>query len=135
MRVFGGGCDKRDAAVLDIFKQRLLLLAVEILYLIKVQKNSASAENIVGLCHNILDVGKRCRGGIKTVKSHIGSLGYYGGGGGLARAGRTVEYHICNSAALYHAAYDAALTEKVRLPHYVGKVAGAKKVGKLCVFH
>ena len=40
VRVFGGGCDQRDAAILNVFQKGLLLLAVEILDLIQIEQNA-----------------------------------------------------------------------------------------------
>ena len=48
MRIFGGRGNKRHAPVLNVLKQRLLLLFVKILYLVDVKKYSAAAENVVG---------------------------------------------------------------------------------------
>ena len=48
MRIFGGGSDQRDSSVLDVLKESLLLLAVKILYLVYVEKNSRACKNTVG---------------------------------------------------------------------------------------
>ena len=57
MRIFGGGRDERYSAVLYVFKQRLLLFAVEILYLVDVEQYSARAEHIARGLQNLFYVG------------------------------------------------------------------------------
>ena len=121
MRIFGGGCYERNTSVLYIFQQCLLLLSIEILYLVYIQKYATRTEHVVCSGQYLLYVGQRCCGGVDTVEYHIGVFGYYLRGWGLAGAGRAVKYHIGESSRSYHSANDSSFSEKMILTDYVIK--------------
>jgi hypothetical protein len=54
---------------------------------------------------------------------------------GLSRTGRAEKYHICNSSAFKHAAYDSTLSEKMLLSDYSVYALRTQKIRKLCVSH
>ena len=62
--VFRCGSDQRDAAVFDELQERLLLLLVEILDLIKVQQNAVYRLQRVYLCHHVANIGGGGRGAV-----------------------------------------------------------------------
>ena len=128
MRIFCGRGDQSNSAVLDVLKKSLLLLSVEILYLVDIEKYAPCAENIVGAVQNILDVGKRRGSGIEPVKDHSRFPRDYFGGGGLSRAGRSKEYHIGYSSRRENSANYSAGTEKMLLTDYIVYCLGAEKL-------
>ena len=62
--VFRRGCDERYPAVLDELQQRLLLLFVEVLYLVKIQQHAARGKERVELRYYRLDIRNTRRGGV-----------------------------------------------------------------------
>ena len=98
---------------------------VEVLYLVDVEQNSASREDIVGRAEDLLYVRERRGGRVDAVERHIRALCDDLCGGGLSRAGRAEEDHIRKSACRDHSADNSALAEKVILTDYVVKALGA----------
>ena len=111
------------------------MLAVEILDLVKVEQHAPCAKDVSGFADHVLDVGKRRRGGVELAEGHAGFFCDDGGGGGLSRAGRAKEDHVCDPSPCQHTAYHTALSKEVLLPHDPVKVLGSQQIGKLRVFH
>ena len=135
IRVFRSRGNQGDASILDVFQQGLLLLPVEILNFVQIEENTGIAENIFGRGGDIADIGKRSRGGIEPVEGHTGLLGDDIGSGGFSGAGRAGEDHIGEAAGIAKTAENAVFSEQVRLPYHVGKIFGAKPIGKRLILH
>ena len=108
-----------------IFKQRLLLLAVEILDLVEIKQNSLRAEDVFGRGEHVLDVLKRRRGGVEAHEGHIRVFRNERSRGGLARAGRAEEDHIRDPARVAKAADNAVFAEKMGLTDYIVEGGGS----------
>ena len=128
--VFRRRGDERDAPVLDKLQQRLLLLFVEILDLVKIQQHSAGSQQRVKLGDDLFYVGKP---GGRCVQLAQGAVGFFrddARNGGLARARGAVEDHVRDAAAFDDAAQQAALAEDVLLADNIVKAVGAYFVCK-----
>ena len=134
MRVFGCGSNKRNSAVLHIFKKCLLLLLIKILNFINVKKNSAKPENVVGLCNNILNVRKCCACRINSIKIHARLLCNNTCRGCFARSGRAKENHIAHSSLVHHLAQNTALTEQMGLSNYIVKALRTQNIRQNFIF-
>ena len=114
VRIFSGGGDKRDPPVLHVFQKRLLLLAVEILDLVKIQKDAACAEKPLGL--------------VELMEGHARLRGDHRRRRGLSRAGRAVKDHIRQPSRLQHTPKDTARAKQVGLPHDLVHCAGPEGI-------
>ena len=102
--VLGRGGDERDAPVLYKLQQRLLLLFVEILYLVEIEKHAAGGEEGVKLIDDLFYIGDARGRRVELAQRAVGALGDDARDGGLARPGGAVEYHVWYLAALDDAA-------------------------------
>ena len=128
--VFGGGGDERDASVLDKLQKGLLLLFIEILDLVEVQKHAARCEEGVQLVDDLLDVGDARGGGVELSEGAVGALRDDAGYCCFARARGAVEDHVRDLPALHDAAQKPALAEDVPLAHHIVKRFRADLVRK-----
>ena len=128
--VLGGGGDKGYLAVFNIFKEGLLLLFVEILYLVEVQKDAVHSVNCACVGDNIPDVGCSCGGAIELMELHSRIFCNYPCNGGFSYSRGTVKYHIGDIAAVDYAPEISAFVKEMTLTDNFIKVFGAYSVCK-----
>ena len=115
IRILGGGCDQRDAAVFDILEQRLLLLLVEILDLVEIEQDAVEPFKGIELCDDRLDIGSGSGGAVELFEGFVCLFRDIGRERRLADARGTVEYQIGNRAALDDFPQRLSLPEQVLL--------------------
>ena len=115
IRIFRSRCDKGYAAVLDIFKQRLLLFFVKVLYLVKIKQYAVEPAKGLCLCDYLFDIGYRRRCAVELVQLHIGRTGDKPCKRCLADARGTVEYHIGYALAFDYPAKRHIFPDKMLL--------------------
>ena len=120
------GGDEGDGAVLDALQEALLLLFVEVLYLVEVEQDAPCPGQCADVLQHGLDVAGAAGGAVELMESHPAVLGDDTGHSGLARAGRAVEDHVGDAAALDGAAEHLPLGQKMLLAADIGQRFGAQ---------
>ena len=116
IRIFRRGRDERDLAVFDVFQQRLLLLFVEILDLVEIQKHAVRREEGVQLGVDLLDIGGGRRSRVELAQLALRFFRDQVRDRRLARAGRPVEDEIRHAAGFDDAAQKAVFAQNMLLP-------------------
>ena len=105
-----------------------MLLFVEVLNLVQIQKHAVRRQKRIKLRVDLLDIaGRRCRGvelaelAVRTLRDDVGDRG-------LARAGRTVENHIRNLAGIDNPAQKPVFSENVRLTAHIVEILRSERV-------
>ena len=120
--------DHGDVAALEVFEQALLLLFVEVLDLIEVQKDAVRRGKGAHVRHHVLDVGDAGGGGVEPVQFLVGLLGDDVREGRLADARGAVEDEVRDVAGLDDVAKGAARRQEVALADHLIEGAGADPV-------
>ena len=119
IRVFRRGGDDRDAAVLHEFEQRLLLLFVEILDLVKIQQHAAGREHGVELRDDIADVRNARSRCVQAAQGAVRAGSDDARDRGLSGAGRAVKHHIRDLAGRNDAPEHPVGTKYMFLPDHI----------------
>ena len=109
--VLRSGGDEGQLTVLHELQQGLLLLLVEVLDLIQVQKDAAGGQEGPHVGDDVLDVLEGGCGGVEPVEGLVGALGDEVRHRGLAGTRRAVEDHVHRGAALNETAQHRALPQ------------------------
>ena len=134
VRVFRRGRDERDRAVLDEFEQALLLLFIEVLDLVEIQKNAVRREHGVQLVDDRADVRKARGRGVELSQRAVRLFRNDARDGRFARTGRAVKDHVRDIAAFDDAAQQPALAENVALADDVVQLRRTQLIRQRAVF-
>ena len=134
VRVLRCGRNERDRAVLDKLQQALLLLFIEVLDLVEIQKNAVRREHGVQLVDDRADIRKPRGCGVELSQRAVRLFRDDARDGRFACAGRAVKDHVRDIAALDNAAQQPALAENVVLADDVVQLRRAQLVRQRAVF-
>ena len=130
IRIFRRRGDQRDLAVFDVLQQRLLLLFVEILDLVKVEQHAVRRHEGVELGIDLLDVARGGRGRVQTAELSLRPRRDEIGHRGLSGAGRAVKDHVRHLTGEDDAAQQAVFPENMLLSADVVQRRRTKRVRK-----
>ena len=94
IRIFSGRSDKSYLAVFNVFKKRLLLFFVKILYLVKIKQDTINTAECLSFCNYLLDISNRSTCAVKLMHSHISIICYHSCDRSFANTWRTIKNHI-----------------------------------------
>ena len=119
IRIFRGRGNHCDAAVLQKLKQRLLLLFVEILDLVQIQKNTVYSVDPIQAANDLADVRRGSGRAVELAELPLCLPGNEGGKCRFPHTGRTVKNHIRDHAGFNDAPERTAGREQMALPHNI----------------
>ena len=130
IRIFRRRGDQRDLAVFDVLQQRLLLLFVEILDLVKVEQHAVRRHEGVELGIDLLDVARGGRGRVQAAELSLRPRRDEIGHRGLSGAGRAVKDHVRHLTGEDDAAQQAVFPENMLLSADIVQRRRTKRVRK-----
>ncbi len=115
MRIFRGGADEDDPAVLDVIQEDLLIALVEHMDLIDVEDDAGKSHHGVEIVQDLPDVLEGIRGAVEHEKLPVGEIRQQAGHRGFARPRRSVKEHIQQFFISDHGGEDLPLPHDVLL--------------------